>query len=103
MYDDYEVALDKSEIIICENCTHSNIINHKVLDRRGQKNHHISLEDPVFKKWKKVAVDLGCDLNEALKVIFYKIETGRDIHTILTNLNDNELLIEEEDGESILS
>ena len=96
MYDDFENPIDKAELIICEHCTHTNIINRKVLERRDQRNHHVSLENPVFKKWKKFAVENGCDLNEALKVMFYKIETGKSEKDILANLNEFELLEEVE-------
>lgn len=93
MYEDLVDLIDKSEIIVCEKCTHSNLVNRKVLERREQKNHRISLENAVFKKWKKYAVDLGCDLNEALKVIFLKLEnpTISEEH-IITNLNDYEVV-----------
>ena len=97
MYDHYQEPLDRTELIICEKCTHVNLVAKKVLGRRDQKNHHISLESAVFKKWKKYAVDLGCDLNEALKVVFYRVENKDDDTPILTNLNDVELLEEEEE------
>lgn len=96
MYDHYENPIDRTELIICEKCTHVNLVAKRVLERRDQRNHHVSLEDAVFKKWKKFAVDLGCDLNEALIVMFHKIENKEDKTPLLTNLNDVELLEEEE-------
>jgi macrodomain Ter protein organizer (MatP/YcbG family) len=70
-----EESMSLYENIICEHCHKSNLVKRTVLERRQQKLRHLSMEDPVYKRLSHLATDLGSDLNEALKSLYYTIDS----------------------------
>ncbi|MDX1371722.1 MAG: hypothetical protein R3321_04595 [Nitrososphaeraceae archaeon] len=100
MIQDSEGALlDKVEVIVCQHCNNPNELFHKVLSRRGQKNYHISLEEPVIQKLKHMCVDYNCDINEVIKMLLYKIYMyeikNKKPNEIITSIKFDEVIRDE--------